>query len=484
MIFKTNPFILCIIVICILGCNNKERYVREAHNLAKRKCSACHEFVEAEVLDRGTWMLSILPEMTLRAKLNLEERIQIENYYNLVAPDALTPAVSSAKIVRDNWLFEPLQPKKKISGLATTTLVKTDAATGIIYTSDANQGALFRWNSNLEPIDTTPMTYGVSSALFLKDENNQQKAVFTVIGHLNPNDGAHGSVLEYNLGKKLKLTDTIATDLPRPVATAEADFNNDGLTDYLTCGFGHETGGLFISWQQPGKTFNKQELVSTSGPAQLHIGDFNKDGWQDFMVLFGNAEESIRLFTNNKNGSFTEKRLLNFLPVAGSTSFQVVDMNKDGLPDIIYTCGDNADLSKILKPFHGLYIYINQGDFKYEQKYFYPINGCTKAIAADFDNDGDIDIATIAFFADFNNNPAEKFILFEEDSPMHFIPHSPNIETMGRWLCMDVADYDNDGDLDIIIGNFSQGFINFPVLKNRWDGRHPFVVMKNNLHHL
>jgi hypothetical protein len=104
-----------------------------------------------------------------------------------------------------------------------------------------------------------------------------------------------------------------------------------------------------------------------------------------------------RLFINNKKGGFTSKELLRFPPVYGSTSFQLTDIDHDGKPDLIYTCGYNFHDSSILKPYHGLYIYKNTGDFNFKQTWFYPINGCTKAIATDFDKDGDIDIATIAF---------------------------------------------------------------------------------------
>jgi hypothetical protein len=140
------------------------------------------------------------------------------------------------------------------------------------------------------------------------------------------------------------------------------------------------------------------------------------------MVLFAHDDESIRLFTNMGNGSFAVTRILTFPPVYGSSGFQLVDFDKDGLLDILYTCRDNADLSSILKPFHGVYIYRNKGDWNFEQAYFYPVNGCTKAIAADFDNDGDMDLASIAFFADFKNKPEEKFLYFEQDGPFHFCP--------------------------------------------------------------
>jgi hypothetical protein len=148
--------------------------------------------------------------------------------------------------------------------------------------------------------------------------------------------------------------------------------------------------------------------------------------------------------------------------------------------DILYTSGDNSDYSKILKPYHGVYIFLNQGDFKFKQAWFYPVNGATKAVAADFNGDGKLDIALIAFFSDLKRNPAEGFTYFEQNQPMHFIPHNLPIYKLGRWICMDVKDYNGDGRPDIILGNFSMGFINDRDVKPDWNTHLPFIVLKND----
>lgn len=458
----------------LLACDGLENQTKEGLTLAKKKCSSCHQFVEAGKLDRVTWLSTVLPEMSHRAKLNSYELAKITEYYSKMAPKYLPVAKFPEPVERDNWQFEPHQPLQKLTGNSTTTLVTVDKSNEIIYTSDASKASLYRWNKNLQPLDTTYVSSGISNVIFSKNE-----AVFTLLGDIKPSEARDGALVKYNISDTPIVADSIASLLPRPVYSAAADFNNDRLTDYLTCGFGHENGALIINWQQPDNNYKKEELVSTAGSAQLHLQDFNNDGWMDFMALFSNAEESVRLFINDKNGAFSMQTLIDFPPIAGSTSFQVTDINDDKLPDIIYTSGDNGDLSKIFKPYHGLYIYINKGNYVYKKEYFFPINGCTKAIAADLDNDGDLDIATIAFFADLNNNSAEKCILFEQDKPMHFMPHSPKIDLMGRWLCMDISDYDNDGDYDIILGNYSRGLLNVPVIKNQWDKFTPFTVLIN-----
>jgi hypothetical protein len=72
--------------------------------------------------------------------------------------------------------------------------------------------------------------------------------------------------------------------------------------------------------------------------------------------------------------------------------------------DLLYTNGDNADYSNSLKRYHGIRLFQNDGNFKFRQVWFYPLYGATKAVARDFDGDGDLDVAGIAFYPDFSRN--------------------------------------------------------------------------------
>src|SRR5699024_1228205 len=143
--------------------------------------------------------------------------------------------------------------------------------------------------------------------------------------------------------------------------------------------------------QQPDSSFKKKVIRDVPGAIEAYVRDFNHDGWPDVMVLFAQAKEGIWLFTNDKKGGFKQRNLLRFPPVYGSDGFQLADFNHDGKPDILYVAGDNADYSSILKPYHGVYIFMNHGNYHYKKAWFYHINGATKAVAVDFDNDGDLD---------------------------------------------------------------------------------------------
>lgn len=114
----------------------------------------------------------------------------------------------------------------------------------------------------------------------------------------------------------------------------------------------------------------------------------------------------------------------------------------------------------------------------FTQSYFYPMYGCYKAMAADFNDDGKLDIAVISFLADYKNHPQDGFVFFKNNGNNNFDPYSIAETTKGRWLCMDVGDIDGNKKPDIILGNMAA-----PVAgdedTNRWVQFAPLLILKN-----
>jgi hypothetical protein len=393
--------------------------------LAKKYCVDCHQLPDPLLIDRESWVQSVSPAMAKRlhinnysgqyfsdrqSDLNIVEWQKIVTYYKNTAPVSLTIPKPAITPVKDWAIFSLLKPKKEnTSGpMAMITLLAYNSNDHLFYSGDAANN-LYRWDKNLNAKLIQNMSSPITGAIFLKNSDGTNEAVLTCIGVMAPIDVAIGKVIKFSLDGKNKKQVIIGDSLPRSVQSVAADFNKDGLMDYAVCGFGHEQGGLYLLQQQADHTFKKRVIRNMPGGEQLITGDFNKDGWPDVMCLFAQSDEGIWMFLNDHKGDFTTQNLLHFPAVYGSSSFQLVDFNHDGKPDILYTCGDNSDFSKVLKPYHGVYIFTNQGNWKFKQTYFYHIDGCTKAIAADFDHDGDLDIATIAFFADFKYHPSAGF---------------------------------------------------------------------------
>jgi hypothetical protein len=506
MQIKRTPLIVSTLAALTIGisvlavsCGNdtKPAVAESGETLSKRYCVSCHKYPEPALLDGDTWTKHVLPAMaphlgikvyaedqyvnnpSSKSGLSYEDWLKIVDYYKSAAAQKLKPATASIAPVKDWAGFKLNMPKDSKDAPATTTMVAFDTISHQLFTSDRAANSVYIWSDKLKLRTATAYSSPAVDVQFSRDKKGEEYGSFTFIGSMDAIDVSNGSLVDIPLKKFGATEHLIAGRLPRPVQSLSADFDKDGLEDRIVCGFGHNLGGLYLYKQVAGNQYQKTTVSSIPGAEQAVIGDFNKDGWPDVACLFAQADEGIWMFLNDRKGGFTTSNLLRFPPVYGSTSFQMVDFNNDGNLDILYTCGDNGDFSRVLKPYHGVYIFLNQGGFKFKQNWFYPVNGATKAIAADFNGDGKPDIASIAFFSDLKDTPDEGFTYFEQDAAMHFVPHRLPINTFGRWICMDVKDINLDGRPDVILGNYALGFINEDGLKPTWNIHTPFIVLEN-----
>lgn len=497
--YKTLLLFYALVFTAACRQNQLRPELQEGKDLAQIHCSSCHMLPEPELLDQKTWTGHVLPAMAPslgigvwsgtqyfkspgnNSGISIADWTKIVNYYAKTAPRALIPAHRPTPLLTDWAGFVVKIPAAKHKADAATTLLTFDTISKTIYSGDALSSVLEQWNKNLQLRRAIKTVSPAVGALFSKGTGpgEAETVTLTSIGSLQALDIPNGSVDNMSAGLPHSNKKTIARGLFRPVQTSVADFNKDGLDDYAICSFGHNRGGLDLFTQQKDGTYKRSVIREVPGAEQVITGDFNHDGWTDLMVLFAQADEGIWLFLNNKQGGFSSRNILRFPSVYGSSSFQLLDFNKDGKPDILYTCGDNADYSMILKPFHGVYIYTNEGDFSFKKSWFYPVNGCTKAIAADFRHSGQPDIAAIAFYADQKNGAKESFIYFRQDKPMKFSAHAIPVSGYGRWLTMAVADYDLDGDDDILLGSFSIPFITGRSVPTGHETKNPFIVLEN-----
>jgi FG-GAP-like repeat len=206
-----------------------------------------------------------------------------------------------------------------------------------------------------------------------------------------------------------------------------------------------------LAWYE--KSGKIHPLNAIPGALQTFVRDLNGDKLPDIIALMAQGNEGVFSFINQGKGEFLEKQVLQFPSIYGSSSIDLIDFDGDGDEDILYVNGDNGDYSRITKPYHGIRIFLNNGKNEFQEKYFFQMNGATKAIAKDFDNDGDLDIAAIAFFADFSQKPQNSFVVLENKGKLNFIPKSSDLTAQGRWLTMEATDFDKDGDQDILLGS-------------------------------
>lgn len=477
--------------------------------LAEAHCQSCHLLPSPALLDAKTWQTGVLPAMGPRLGIfdfgynhypssrsdqqisknfypskpviSNEDWQYIIDYYTSLSPDSLPRQQRKYPVTAGLPLFT-LEKPPVAPHVPSTTFVEIDtlSAPRQLVIADMITKEIFRYSSALQLTDTF-----ANKVAAVNLERHSNEVITCNIGVMNPNNGKYGSAMRLLTDKKGKMKADSSMrfeGLGRPVQVSAADFNNDGITDYLVCEFGHLEGAL--SWMEgkAGNTFERHVLRGLPGAIKAYIRDVNNDGLQDIWVLFTQGEEGVFLFTNRGGGKFDQQEVLRFPPINGSSYFELADFNKDGHPDILYTCGDNADYSAVLKPYHGIYIYLNDGSNHFKEAFFFAMHGCFKAMARDFDGDGDLDIASISFFADYAHHPEESFIYLENKGGMDFHPFSLPGTDAGRWLTMDAGDLDGDGRTDLVLGNFSvaPGTV---VAAADWKKAPAFIVLKNRGKH-
>jgi len=159
------------------------------------------------------------------------------------------------------------------------------------------------------------------------------------------------------------------------------------------------------------------------------------------------------VFWNEGGLRFRDEVVIRNLSSFGSSNVRLADMDGDGALDVILTSGDNGDLPEVtLKPYHGVRIYRNDGQNHFGEAFFYPMYGAYNAMAADFDGDGRLDLAVVAYFPDWSAEDVESFTILRQTGSMQFAPMRVPSLPLGRYAVLDVGDVDGDGDADVLLG--------------------------------
>ncbi|MES2378031.1 MAG: VCBS repeat-containing protein [Bacteroidota bacterium] len=473
--------------------------ISKGQALAANYCQRCHQLPNPALLDKTTWHNSVLPVMGLylgvkyhisdslltsqtgnmdylpkKAGIDSVEWRQIVAYYTSKAPEHL-PVPNRSEPIKELPIFKVLStPAEWISTKSLASYVKIDESVTPhrLLVGDGARNRLIVLNDNAKTVNSSQLDGAIVDMVF---KNNNITA--TAIGDdLWSTNAKKGTVKEISIDKtgKVAIQDRLILDrLGRPLSTDIVDLNMDGRPDYLVTQFGKMTGRL--SWfEEQGNNHTEHILRDKPGCIRTIIDNNNPNKIPNIWALFAQGDEGIFQYTNDGKGNFKEKRVLSFPPSYGSSYFDVIDFNGDGFKDIIYTCGDNGDFSQTPKPYHGIHIYLNDGKGNFVSKFFYPINGCYKAIAKDFDGDGDLDIATISAFP-ANRSPWEAFVYLENKGGFNFRAYTlPPGTPFTKALTMDAGDIDGDGKIDLLLG---AGFVAADPVGS--DRQPLFIVLKN-----
>ena len=289
--------------------------------------------------------------------------------------------------------------------------------------------------------------------------------VVAELGTFLPGDHTKGRITWLRSRKNGNGYDAIVlkSGLGRVADVRPADFDGDGKIDLIVAEFGWRKTGRILLLKQTGRKdgvprFETIVIDKRHGTIHVPVVDLNRDGRPDFVALVSQEYEAVDAFINLGNGQFERRRLYQAKdPSFGSSGIQVVDLDGDGDLDVLYTNGDSLD-SHYLKPYHAVHWLENKGAFPFTHHEITRLPGAARAVAADLDGDGDLDIACAAYLPSTiidrqTGGKIDSLIWLEQKEKGKFVRHGIERSSVG-YLSLIAGDFDGDGTPDLATGFF------------------------------
>jgi hypothetical protein len=460
---------------------SRQPAVRADAEVVRVMCAQCHALPDPAILPRAAWRETIdrmerirsgreAPPGQAAIPITLPDDMQAAlRHYERLAPGALPaperwPAVAPVPAFTLVALSPPAAPPTPAVSNVELLDVEGDARPELVV-CDMRHGMVFV----ARPYDPSPALRLVAqvphpshAAMTDLDRDGRKDLLIADLGEFFPWDHDKGAVVWLRGQDGGRFAPFAIGGLPRVADVEASDVDGDGDLDLIVAAFGYRrTGGLMLlenrttTWAAP--VFAPKVIDPRPGAIHAVPIDLDKDGRMDLVSVIAQEHEQVVAYMNQGGLAFRPQVLYRAPhPNWGSSGIEVVDLDRDGDPDVLLAHGDTFDDS-LLKPYHGVEWLENVGGLRFEPHALARMPGAHRARAVDLDGDGDLDVVASAFVADGGGVAAASLasiVWLEQVRPTVFERHTIELGAP-RHPTLAVGDVNADGRADVIVGNMA-----------------------------
>ena len=292
------------------------------------------------------------------------------------------------------------------------------------------------------------------------DKDGDLDIAVASLGVLFPNNAPIGSVIVLENDGRQAFTRRVLIDKVARVSDVRAgDLDGDGDLDLAVAQFGYDQGETRWMENQGGWRFASHVIQSLSGPINAEVTDADGDGDLDIVSLVSQEWEEIYVFENDGRGRFTPRRIFGASNEDfGSSWISIADLDKDGDSDVVYSNGDAFDYAPPTgRGWNGLQWLENRGGLSFRYRRIGDFAGASSPQATDLDGDGDIDVALVSAYSNWDRPDALSLAWFENDGSMSFTLR-PITGSPTHLITLAVGDLDGDRKPDLVTGGMHMSY--------------------------